>query len=388
MEYVDTDMNMGMNMGMNMNQKQQLNVFVIIGMGIEATKVQEEGKTIYKGFVLDVFRELTKKGSVLDNKYIFNITYGTSPLDHDYDMMVDEVANGKYDFIIGNFTQTYAREKKVNFSIPLLLEGSTVIHLKQQTDIMTNLEIALITMIKPLIILIGIGLLIGIVIYIFDPDRILYSRIKGGDTMGKFKLRAILTGIATMFGEMGFMSENATPTINGLFISILAMTVATIWILFMQAYLTTELINKKFHRQKNKFLYKDALPLLGLEGYHLAYAVKDKGGNVELVKGKTIDELIDIYRNNLDKYSGVVVSYAHAYGYVESDPSLELTTGFNRFMTGIIINDKLSTFTTDLNNSIMAYKETRELEHICDKYIKGHEMLQVCSLLEGKLQTE
>lgn len=387
MEYVDTDtntntdMNINRGMGMNVNQKQELNAFCIEGTGMEARKVEEEGKTIYKGFVLDVFRELTKKGSNLDNKYKFNITYGKVG---SYDKLVEEVAEGKYDFIIGHFTQTYEREKKVNFSIPLILEGSTVVHIKKKSEILTHLETALITMIKPLLILLGAGFLLGVLIYIFDPDRISLTRIKGGDTMGKFRLRSILTGIATMFGEMGFMSENATPSMRGLFFSILAMTIATIWILFMQAYLTSELIEKKSRQDLEKYLSKDALPMLGVKGHNSATAIKNKGGNVELHVGKTLDELVVFYRENLDKYNGVMTTYAHAYRHVKRDPTLGLTTGFNRFMTGIPVNEKRSIFITDLNNSIMAHKETRELEHICNKYIQGHQMLRVCSLLEGK----
>ena len=39
-------------------------------------------------------------------------------------------------------------------------------------------------------------------------------------------MRSIITGIASMFGEMGFVSENASPDLKGLIISVCAMLIA------------------------------------------------------------------------------------------------------------------------------------------------------------------
>jgi len=368
------------------NQKQTINVLVMTGPdsnSIEAYKQNEEGKDIYKGYGLDVFRQLTQKGTNLDDKYTFNINY--APTTKSYDKTIDEVYQGKYDMVIGNYTQTYKRELKVNFTIPLLVDGISVMHMTKQSVIIDHIGHSFITMIKPILILIFVGIIIGIFISIFDSGRMKLTRISGAHKDYKFRLRSILTGVSTMFGEMGFMSENSSKTIKGLFISIIAMTIATVWILFMQAYLTTELIDKKSKENIDMYLHKDGKPILGLKGYNEASTLEQMGGNILFYDNdETMNDLIDIYKKDPSKYNGVVFSYTDLYNHVLNDPSIEMTTGFNKVLTGFIVNEQKTIFLMDFNNSIMAHKESGELEHICNSYISGTENLDVCFLVEGK----
>ena len=48
-----------------------------------------------------------------------------------------------------------------------------------------------------------------------------------------------MTAIAALFGEMGFLAENTTLSLRGLFFVVLIMTMAFMFVLVLQAQATT-----------------------------------------------------------------------------------------------------------------------------------------------------
>ena len=84
-----------------------------------------------------------------------------------------------------------------------------------------------------MIFLIVVGIIVGLLLVIIDPKRAKQlSSIRGNKNL--FLIRSLLTGIATMFGEMGYLSENSSLRISGVLFVITIMAFSFVLIMFIQ----------------------------------------------------------------------------------------------------------------------------------------------------------
>ena len=321
-----------------------------------------DGKPIYSGYAIDLFKNIQANWENMGINYNYDIIYADTTQSHEG--VVIDVYNGKYDMAVGLFTHTAQRENMVNFCKPILLDGIAVFHHPLQSHITSFLK-SLSVIWKPMFIFIILGLILGLVIYYVDPNR----RNATFKNDKKFFKRSLMTGIAAMYGEMGFLSENTSPTTKGVILTATCMLIATICVLFTQAQLTTELLSAKSQSVDVKSFYGTNKPILGLSGYSQAKLLQKLGANIKYING-TQDDLVKEYLDNSNDYTGYVLAYSDGFQMTRKHHSLTATTGFNKEYSGYIVNSHKTKLLEHLNEDILLKKESKDLNMVCSKYFK------------------
>ena len=353
-------------------KKEHIKVFVLTGpetSGIVAHEFKQNGKVDYRGFSIDLFKAAIKQPHMKE-KYTYDIEYMKDKGKINYENIVHRVANGTHDIAIGGFINTAAREKIVEFTVPTKIDSTALFYVPETSvhdiNIKTVKEIA-----QLIAIAVGLGFIIGIFLFYFNPKR---KRLHGKLTKRGFFYRTIMTTVASMFGEMGYLSENSTPNFRGVVIAIFIMVLAFLFVIFIQARLTTSMLEERINRNLNKYTISRGT-VLGHEGYALAKRFEEMGGSVDYIKGVDNDKLIDMYLKNKDKYIGVALSYCDGYPYLTTRSELAASLGHGNHASGFPVNRSKVNFLSDLNVAIMNMVSDNSLHTLCKTYF-------------GKIETE
>ena len=344
------------------SEKEIIKVFVITGPKTNGTATYESevnGEKVYSGMAWDVIEAVKKLPSF--KKYKFEYTF-SKPGYTNYDEILDGVSTGKYDLGLAIYAQTQAREGKINYTVPLSVDGYALYHYSDTShfDIFKDVLFKIWYLILILVIL---GIISGIILFFIDPARVKATNIKNRKV---FLIRSITTGIATFFGEAGFLFENSSSSIKGLVAITMIMLIAVIFLQFMQAELTSLLIERKMGEGIPDSDLKTK-PAIGHDGYASSTNWEKNGGIVELFKGKTNVDLLEIYKKNPNKYLGVVLSYYDGYPLKELYPGITASV-FGNILTSLIYNPSKVNFGEDLNKGLLHIRATKELTKICKFY--------------------
>ena len=361
------------------SNKQTIKVFVFIGestSGIVAHETSIDEKTkqkIYERYSWELFQKCMK--DLVMDKYNFEIIY-SKPDWTNYSQTIKDIHSGKYDIAIAGFLSTYEREKLVNFSTPVKIDANAIYHLKTESDVVSELFFALYSISGYIVISIVIGILIGVVLYYGNPKRMKFI---GSLTKKSFFIRSIITGIAAMFGEMGFLSENASRTYRGAIIVIITMLVAYISLIIIQAQVTSILVENRINKSIDPRILESGV-ILGHEGYAVAKKIKEDGAKMKFVKDLSNEELLMFYLKNTDKYKGVALSYCDAYPCLTKHPELQATLGFGNEPSSWPVNNDKQDFLEKLNRSLLSLRKSREMQLLCTKYFGNITGVPTCSL--------
>ena len=350
-------------------KKERIKVFVLTGpetSGIVAHEYKEDGKVLYRGYSLDIFREAIQETHMKD-KYIFDFEFMKDNIS--YQEIVEQVAAGKYHIALGSFVNTPEREKIVDFTIPTKIDSAALFYIPKKSAY--DLKIKTIKEIVTLIgVALGLGIIIGTLLFYFNPKR---KRLHGRLTRRGFFYRTIMTAIASMFGEMGSLSENSTPNLKGVLIAVSIMILAFLLVIFIQATLTTSMVEERITTNLNPYSITRGT-ILGHEGYAEATQFEELGGKVEYIKDATNDQLMEMYFKNSDKYLGVALSYCDGYPYLQLYPQLSTSLHDNN-LSAFPVNELKVAFLNDLNMSITHMQSNKKLATLCEQYF-------------GKIKTE
>jgi ABC-type amino acid transport substrate-binding protein len=363
----------------NLTEKKKKKIFVITGppmSGITATRIIGGGKDDYKGFAYDVWKEIEKD---LKNKYDFEVSFSKED-DVEYDRFVSNTEKDVYDMVIGLFAHTPDRMKKVDYTLPIAIDGNAILHMRENTLIDRMLYV--LNDIKILFFyLCMFGLLIGVILFITDKERT-HSSIKNKNFLSMF-LRTILTGFAATMGEMGFLAENASMSLGKVIIVIILMLISFIFIMFIQAEITSSMVGietdlkyKKEEIRRKRFLTCYAVPGSYIEKFERYGAI------VEHFTG-TEDEMVEKYKNNTKKYQGCIITYLDGYKYERHDPELVLTGAkeYGYEPMCFIVGKNDSELKDDVNNKIMELEHSLQLHAKCHEYYEDVEnKVPVCEL--------
>lgn len=355
--------------------KDVIRVFVMTGpetSGITTTRKIVDGKPYYKGVVWDIFKEISRMPEI-KRKYDFNFTFSKYGVNN-YDQSIQDIHDNKYDMCIGGYISNSKREELVNFSSPLLIDAPCIFHYVSHniTDIFINV---LKNITKSFIILIVLGILSGLALYYFTPSR---KKNTNAKTSSEFLFRSIITGIFTFFGEAGYLSENSTTSIKGIIIVVVIMLISFIYLMFLQAEITSQIINRKQNKESTIDVIREK-PVLGHEGYASARKMKSYGIRVKYIKGKKNDDLIDMYISNPEKYSGVVLTYCDGFPY-KNLKNLHSTLNFGYEPLSIPIRTDKTELLDDINKSIMKLRSRGDLKDICYTYFGDVKNVPTCKL--------
>ena len=360
--------------------KQPIKVFVFIGentsgvVAHEITKGDEGKEKIYHGYSWDLFQKCMESPNI-KNKYTFDIEYSKFDWTN-YSKTIEDIHSGKYDIGIAGFLPTYEREKLVNFTTPVKIDANAIYHIKHESDVIVDLLTTIYTISWYIIISIIIGIVIGIVLYYGNPKRMKFI---GSLTKKSFFIRSIITGIAAMFGEMGYLSENASRTYRGAVIVVFTMLIAYISLIIIQAQVTSILVEKRIKKGMNKYLLNSGI-ILGHEGYAVAKKIQEDGGRIKYIKNVSNEELLKMYLDNSDKYIGVALSYCDAYPNLSVHPELQATIGFGNEPACWPVNTNKKQFLEDLNLELLSLRKNREMQTLCKKYFGDFHHIPTCSL--------
>jgi len=345
------------------SEKEVIKVFVITGpktSGIVTYENDVNGIKSYSGLVWDILEALKKLPDF--DKYQFEYTF-SEPGYNNYDETVDWVSSGKYDLGLAIYMQNTNRESKINYTVPINIDAFAVYHYTD-TNMFQLFKDTLHNIGYFIMVLIILGILFGIMLFLVDPNR---NRAKGHNKRIKaFFLRSILTGVATFFGEAGFLFENSTPTIKGLIAVSITMLVAIIFLQFMQAQITSSLIEKKMDKGLSITDIK-LKPVLGHDGYAHTTRWEENGGKVVRHKGKNNSDLLEIYKKDPNKYLGVVLSYYDGYPFIDLNPGI-VASVFGDTPTCMIYNPNKLIFGEELNKGLLHIRATKTLNRICNSY--------------------
>ena len=268
-------------------KKRRVKVLIII----QAPYVYRKGGE-YTGIVYDIWKGIKVE---LASKYDFEEKFFKTL---NYTRQLRRVQTGEFDMAISSFTTNARRTRMVNFSRPIYINQHSIITVPQSNYLLYLSKLFFNLFLPPLLLLILFGIVFGNILYFIEPHR--------------GHKRAMFSSIASMFGEMGMISENTKLSYIGVTIAFIIMTVSFYFSIFLQAATVEKLMEYKQNEeitvdniQTKKLLY----PM----GSGVGNAFKTLGAEVKGVKVEEIDELKQKYIDEMPKWDGIAMPFMDAH---------------------------------------------------------------------------
>lgn len=359
------------------SNKELIKVFVVLGSDKSLVSTQRKkdihGNNYYVGFIWDIWKKIQFE---LKDKYNFKLFFSELD-DQNYDKFVKDVENSKFDLVLGLFNYNGIRERIVDFTTPVLISSNSILYQKKENLVTDVKAVFNETSIKLLLYLVIFGTLFGFSLYFLDPGRI--NKIQETSLNKKnFLLRSIVTGISSMIGQTGFLTEHTSLSISGIILVIFILIIGFIFVLFFQGIITKTLLKKsgfiinKNNIQKYKFI--------GYKGDDSVRKIKRYSARIKLFSKKSHSEMVKLYLDNQDKYDGFVISYINGIRFIKENSNLTMSSDFNLEPQSFIINQKKIYFRTDIDIVISNLKYTLKLQKICQSYFGNPQDVPVCKL--------
>ena len=187
-----------------------------------------------------------------------------------------------------------------------------------------------------------------------------------------------MTAVAAFFGEMGFLAENTTLSLKGLFIVVIIMTLAFMFVLVLQAQATTfdaELQKRGTLNRKNI----EGKQLLCIKGHATAKKFERLGAVITYIEDKDLGELIEYYKENKNQFDGITVDSTSGIFYRTNKLKLE-AQGFGLQMTSFVIKKDKPAFLNDVNKEILKLQNSLEQEKVCKGFFTGDDAATLCNI--------
>ena len=366
------------NMYINQTKNNQTKVLIIIGDDGETVhkRTNKSGEVSYYGFIWDIWQKIYTK---LKDKYNFKLFYSDETKDGntDYNGFCESVHKGIYDIVIGHFYYTHTRQLLIKYTNPITIDNICILHYSKKSKLKHFLEI-FIGNFKLLGGLIVIGIVFGVILAYMDKNRL--SEYKGNE----YILRVIITSISSMFGEMGFLTENTSLSITGLIVVIIIMICSFTTLMYIQGLITTNIINieKEYIKRDNIYTKK----IVGFKGN----AISEKVLYLNPLSIKEVEfknspnpyiDIIEEYIHNLDTYDGVLFSYAACIPYLKKYPKIIVSSLGIQEPTGFVVSKDKYKLIFDINIIIEELKENHFLHKSCLSNFGKEVEETICSLI-------
>ena len=304
------------------------------------------------------------------NKYNFEI-YLTDPENVNYTQTIEFLNENKYDVAIASYNLNEERVKLANPTLPIQLDSLGIVYKKNDYNYLIIYKIFK-KLISVFFVMIIIGIILGVILYSIEPKRayevIKHSGIKSNNKILLSFKRTILTTIAAMFGEAGFLAENSTLKLKGILTVIIIFIISYLIIAYIQSIIITNVLE---HSGDDVIKKKDIydLNLLALPGY--AEVVKlekyQKFNNLNIIKGN-VKDLEDELINN-DDVDGIVMGMVDSYTIIENNDLLgHANKTFDNTNKYFFVNKNKPQLKDEINKSITKLYSTFELRNLCKSY--------------------
>ena len=363
---------------MEEKSKEIIKVFIILGEkdSLTTTKkiISESGQVSYSGYCWEIFKKIKEK---LKHKYIFKVLFSEEK-QNSYSKFIKDMTEDKYDIIIGEYFITKKRKEIIDYSFPISINSIAILHFKKQSNFKKFVKVIQKVGLQFLFLLL-LGIFFGILLHFIEKGREYHSdRLKKSNKL-RF-LRSIVTGVSTMFGEMGYLSERSSLTIRGIILITIIMAIAFLSIMYIQGEITTVLINNEF---ENITKYNiSSKRLLGYKGYSANKKLKRFGANIHeyYKKGLTENDFLEYYIKNRNNYDGVIFSYSQAFEFSRKRNDLNISFDFGNELISFPVNKNKKEFLQDINLLLLELRDSLELQKICQQNYGDIPFVPVCSL--------
>lgn len=307
---------------------------------------KKKGAREYTGIVYDIWKAIKLK---LQDKYEFDETFIKT---YNFTKQIKRVQLGEFDMAVVALTTNYKRSRMVSFTRPIYINQQSILTYEDQSYISYFFKVAVQLFLPPLILLLILGIVFGIWLYHAEPER-------------GFK-RSLYSSIASMFGEMGFVSENSSLRMYGMIVAFIIMTVSYYFTIFLQAATTEKLI--QFRRAQE--ITVDNLHekrLLYPKGSGYGRAFKSLGANVKSVNTTSVEELKKKIIAEKGQWDGIAIPFMTGYMYQDENFKLNKTNfGLNEQAFAVKMDETV--LLRDLNVAITRLQDTYEIKRIYNYY--------------------
>ena len=305
---------------------------------------------VYHGIVIDYWSNL------VHNKNWYYTFIATSP---NYDQVVKETKNGKYDMVIGDFSTSYDRSYLVDFSNAFFLSKVSILTSVKKVSPFKRFMESLFDLSKVLTVVFGLFLILSILFWLLEKRTHGY----------KISNSLFSTSVAMISGDV---TDNPSSNLNKLlfiFILIVGMILQAVIIASMtDTALSSDqsidpFINKRDIAGKT-FVVK--------KGSYFVKVVRSLEANVYEFDGNSVDAT-KFYIENSDRYDGFVTENILAKRYVTQFSDLD-----NHLIVSQVNlrNDELAfifrkdfPFKDEINKGILFMQDNNLSGSICANYI-------------------
>lgn len=327
-----------------MNDQETLNVGILV---LEPFVIQNSDGT-YSGFLYDMWTKVKERLNLKVKETFLTKLYITKYINEMHD-------SNKFDVLIGGISVRKNRLEKVNFTRPILLNRIRVAY-KNPNELYYYFKIFRESFLYPLLFLLSIGIVSGLILHHIEPKR--GSRI-----------RAIMTTVASMFGEAGFLTENTTLTKPGVVLVVFLLVIAYYFAIYL--FTATQVYYQRNYRdlvvtKKNI----NSKRLLTLNGFFLKKVFND-------IYNTPVDYVDDIERIpklvEEGRYDGFVLDYystkllADKHGFKLSDDVFAIDE------LAFAVSKQRGNLLEKLNKELIGLQDKQESYEICKKYIGGED---------------
>jgi ABC-type amino acid transport substrate-binding protein len=321
----------------------------------EKVKINGKEEITYTGVIYDIWKKIKE----LNNLDVEEISLG-----HDFSGSVDKLENREIDIVIGNMWVFEDRARRIEYTRPVLLNKIMIAYKPQKSKLQVYYEIIKEMYLYPLLTILIVAVLLGGLLYYFEPER--------GRT------RSIWTTVASFLGEMGYLFENSTLRIGGMIIAFTISVIAFYYSLFLQAYATTEMVQKIAQKEldektiRNKYF---ATPKgLSMNKVLAKYRIRSEEVNV------TPDKMGEYYLKNTEKYDGYLTTYENLKSDIKKYSELVMTEdNFGYEETAFMVSKGNRQLLDVINISLTTLQEHNTIKDICAQYF-GEKDANLCVL--------
>ena len=219
-------------------------------------------------------------------------------------------------------------------------------------------------------VLIFFGILIGFILYLTDKNRFTYLGIQNKKNNKFFFInRSIMTGVATIFGEMGFLTENVSLNLFKITVVIIIMVFSTMMFDFLQAEMTA----KNIEMRKDDIINNNNLieynPYLGFKKSAPVKHFKKYNAKVEYLPKMKTSDAIEKYLKQHNEYGGYITTIGLGLEYMNKYSQLDIAYGdFGYEPISFIVKKNKTDFLNDLDKEILILRDSQKLSKICRIY--------------------
>lgn len=353
----------------NFSHKETIKVLILVGstfktgnMSSSSSYIQKDGTVT--NYPFDIWMRIQQELQSM-NKYNFKL-YLTDPSNINYTSTVKLLKHGNFDVTVALYTITNERLQYALPTLPIISDSLGVMYPRSNyaNNKYFNLFKQLIGTFAVMIIL---GILMGFILHAVEPrrGRGVLEHLKD-DT--KYIRRSVLTAIAALFGELGYLSENSSLSLKGMFTVLIFFMFAYVFVAYIQTTIITTVLedSDSFGISQNNIKKKS---LIAIKGYADVEKLERYG---KLENTKRIDGTISTLSKKLmesSQYEGAIVSMIDSFSTRVTNPSLTHANGdFDKSMKYFYVTPIKPYLRDDINIAIAKLTNSLELKKTCTSY--------------------